>query len=471
MIRESLLPLAALVTPEPRRGRRPHRPRGARPRHHGAGRRDAAPLRRRGRAGEGRAPRPATRRHRRARHARRVRTSPIRASTTTSTHGTGCTLSAAVTAGLALGRPARDGGGRCARLRAPRDRRAPRGSAPDTARSTTPSQLRHHPLDERARARPRPGRPTSITSRWSSFVRCHPGGRVGDRREAEAPEARRARGDHLDHRGHSHRVRAEPLQHPDLGRRLVARPQQPDVHPFGERQSCRSRATSRARARSAGSYGSDMSGNRFSPGSAGPNSAFRKRQVDLVGDQHDRARAEAPPDPAGGVGEHHGPTPSRAKTRTGSAVSDAGWPSYMWNRPLCTSTVRPCERARHQLAAVADHRRRGEVRDLARRESAPRPSAARRTGPGPSRARWRTSASGRRAGARTASRAASSTIAVAPAPARRGLPAVTAGCPRSWRRGSWRACRRAWRGGRAARGPACAPGPARRCRRAGCRPS
>ena len=36
----------------------------------------------------------------------------------------------------------------------------------------------------------------------------------------------------------------------------------------------------------------------------------------------------------------------------------------MWNRPLCTSTVRPGERARHQLAAVADHRRRGEVRDL-----------------------------------------------------------------------------------------------------------
>ena len=34
-------------------------------------------------------------------------------------------------------------------------------------------------------------------------------------------------------------------------------------------------------------------------------------------------------------------TPSLANTRTGSAQSDAGWPSYMWNRPLCTSTSRP----------------------------------------------------------------------------------------------------------------------------------
>ena len=42
VIRESLLPLAALVTPEPGRGRGPDRPRGARLADHGAGRRDAA---------------------------------------------------------------------------------------------------------------------------------------------------------------------------------------------------------------------------------------------------------------------------------------------------------------------------------------------------------------------------------------------------------------------------------------------
>ena len=35
------------------------------------------------------------------------------------------------------------------------------------------------------------------------------------------------------------------------------------------------------------------------------------------------------------------PTPSFAKTRTGSAHSAAGCPSYIWNRPLCTSTSRP----------------------------------------------------------------------------------------------------------------------------------
>ena len=34
-------------------------------------------------------------------------------------------------------------------------------------------------------------------------------------------------------------------------------------------------------------------------------------------------------------------TPSVAKTRTGRTTVSAEWPSYRWNRPLCTSTGVP----------------------------------------------------------------------------------------------------------------------------------
>ena len=107
VIRESLLPLAALVTPNLDEAAVLTGRVGARRRHHGAGRRDAAPLRRRRRPGEGRASdRRRRHRHRRPGDARRrAPLHPSAASTTTSTHGTGCTLSAAITAGLALGRP------------------------------------------------------------------------------------------------------------------------------------------------------------------------------------------------------------------------------------------------------------------------------------------------------------------------------------------------------------------------------
>ena len=141
VIRESLLPLAALVTPNLDEaailtGRAVHDV--ATMERAGA---DPAQLRRRRRAGEGRPPRPATSitdvlvtpggvrhfthprldDHLHARH----RLHPL----------------GGRDRGARARPAARDGRGRRARLRASRHRRAPRGSAPATARSTTPSQL------------------------------------------------------------------------------------------------------------------------------------------------------------------------------------------------------------------------------------------------------------------------------------------------------------------------------------------
>ena len=103
VVRESLLPLAALVTPNLDEAGDPHRPRGSRRGLHGARRRDPAQLRRRRGAGEGGSPR-GRRDHRPAGHAGGHPRLPPPRIETTSTHGTGCTLSAAITAGLALGR-------------------------------------------------------------------------------------------------------------------------------------------------------------------------------------------------------------------------------------------------------------------------------------------------------------------------------------------------------------------------------
>ncbi len=52
------------------------------------------------------------------------------------------------------------------------------------------------------------------------------GGGIGDGRDAEDAHAARARDDHLGHGAHPDRVGAEPLEHADLGRRFVGRPEQ-----------------------------------------------------------------------------------------------------------------------------------------------------------------------------------------------------------------------------------------------------
>ena len=133
---------------------------------------------------------------------------------TTSTHGTGCTLSAAVTAGLALGRPLE---------RAVADaldyvHRAI-AAAPGLGGG-------HGPLDHRVHSRlqPRrplppaaPARPATPVGRLDhlgviELVGVMPAAGLV---MAEKPRQRmpaRPRGDHLHHGGHADRVRAQPLE-------------------------------------------------------------------------------------------------------------------------------------------------------------------------------------------------------------------------------------------------------------------
>ena len=297
------------------------------------------------------------------------------------------------------------------------------------------------------------GRPTSITSAWSSCRGCDAGGRIGDGGEAEAAEPARARGDDLHHGGHADRIGAQPLGHPDLGRRLVARPQQPGRRPLPPAAPSAARATSRARARSAAIVGIRHVGKPFLARQIRPDQRIPEGEIDVIGDQHQRAAAEAPPDAAGRVGEHQGLDPELGEDPDRQrARSPRGWPSYRWKRPLCTSTGAPPSVPTTSSPLVPDHRRRAgnagsRRRGSARRSVQPLGEQAHAARPARSRSRGR-----RLRGASPTAAAASSIIAVAGAGAL--AVAVTAGSPRSWPRGSWPACRRASPGTRAGRGRA-----------------
>ena len=105
VIREQLLPLATLVTPNLDEAAILAGPAGARPPVDGARRAAACSSSGAGAALVKGGHLPGDDAGGRAGHrATASGTSPTRASPTTSTHGTGCTLSAAITAGLALGR-------------------------------------------------------------------------------------------------------------------------------------------------------------------------------------------------------------------------------------------------------------------------------------------------------------------------------------------------------------------------------
>ena len=164
---------------------------------------------------------------------------------TTSTHGTGCTLSAAVTAGLALGRAARDRGGRRNRLRPP----GARARRPAWAGGTVPSTTRvpHAPL--RAATIPsisvaertpaiRAGRSPS-PPHDSARRRSRPRPRLVI---VEMPRQRSPRACAAITSGTVHMPTASAPrrgEHPDLGGRLVARTGQGRVHALRQRDPAR----------------------------------------------------------------------------------------------------------------------------------------------------------------------------------------------------------------------------------------
>ena len=104
-------------------------------------------------------------------------------------------------------------------------------------------------------------------------------------------EAARPRRDHLRHGAHPDRVarRAASASRSRPWSRTRARAA-PRTRLPRAATPC-SAATRRASERSSASYGSLMSGKRSSPGSTGPTSGLRNAEVDVVGDEHQRARA------------------------------------------------------------------------------------------------------------------------------------------------------------------------------------
>ena len=207
-----------------------------------------------------------------------------------------------------------------------------------------------------------------------------------------------------------------------------------------------------------------MSGKRSSPGRTGPISGFRKVRLMWSAIIMSAPRLKVRRMPPAALVRMSVSDPERREDPDRQDDGLAPCPSYRWNRPLCTSTGRAAERAGHQLALVARRPSSRGIRRSRCREPVAASRDARRDGRGRCPARWRPRAP-------RPSRSAMERAACSTRSAEVPGPAVTAGCRRSSPRGSSPACRRASRGSRAGRGRASAPAPARRCRRAGCRPS
>jgi len=130
-----------------------------------------------------------------------------------------------------------------------------------------------------------------------------PGARVRHEGDAADLEARPARRDALQDRRHADGVAAEPGEHPHLGRRLVGRSGEADVHAFGdvdllgrgrfEELPAQPRRPGFGHVREA------------EPDRIGVRADERVAagEVDVVADEHQRPRAEARVEAAGGVGQ------------------------------------------------------------------------------------------------------------------------------------------------------------------------
>src|SRR5439155_420259 len=133
------------------------------------------------------------------------------------------------------------------------------------------------------------------------------GAGVRDQREATDLETGPARGDAFHDRRHAHGVTAERGIQPDLGRRLVVRAEQADVDALGEGDalggSRRVEALAQSGAPGVGHVREPL------PDRLGirPEQRVLAGQVEVVADDHERARPERGVEPARGVREHDHP--------------------------------------------------------------------------------------------------------------------------------------------------------------------
>ena len=183
--------------------------------------------------------------------------------------------------------------------------------------------------------------------------------------------------DHLGHRGHADDVGTERAQHAVLGARLEVRARNGDVHALAQRDP-RSRATSRASARNASSYGADMSGKRGpSASSFGPMSGLSPSRL-----MWSAMSIRSPGVHAGCMPPHALDTtsvcaPSARSTRTGNVTCCSRIALVAVKSPLHRHHALPAERAAAAGAPRATRRSTAGTRDVGVRD---RPPASRSLG-------------------------------------------------------------------------------------------
>ena len=190
------------------------------------------------------------------------------------------------------------------------------------------------------------------------------GGEVGHQGDGQDLQTQVAGGDRLPHRGHAHQVGAQPLQHADLGRRLVVRPRQGGVDARLERWV--DRQSQRAQPQRVRLGEVDEAGGQRVRQRA--RQRRRPRQVEVVGDQHRLPHRQPRSDAPGGVGQHHHLAPGRP--RRPHRV-------HHGRRRMPLVAVHPPDERQHpgtsprderlHPAAVARHGRRREPREVRRR--------------------------------------------------------------------------------------------------------
>ena len=196
-------------------------------------------------------------------------------------------------------------------------------------------------------------------------LRQHARRHVGDARDAEDLESHVTRDNRLGHRRHADRIGADRAKVPDLRRRLITRPQQPDVHAMRKAQPEVRRRLARQLPQASRVQIRQVRKARAEAIVIRSDERIVAHEVDVVVDDHERALHEPRVDAARGVGEDerlHTEQPERAHGKG--------------DRPRIVSLVQvtPSRERRNRSSAhgaddqaslVSDHRGRRPVRQPA----------------------------------------------------------------------------------------------------------